>query len=228
MRRSISVAVALATAACTPDSGPSMRPFEDCLGCHDGGKAVGWTVAGTWRRGSEITVVDAGGKGVTMHGNDVGNFYTREALTFPLNVWVDGTPMADGTGAPIPLRYGGCNACHRAETVILGDLGPEMLPGSDCLSCHGPGGIATVKLSAAGTVAVGGRYPAGATVEVAGNRTTANRVGNFFFIESTTPIAFPARPTSVAGSIMEGGAPHGSCNACHLGGVGSGSTVGGQ
>jgi hypothetical protein len=223
MPRTAAVALLVAAAACVPDQGPSMRPFEDCLGCHDGGEARAWTVAGTWARGAEIAVVDAGGKSVTMRGNDVGNFYTRESLTFPLAVWVDGTRMAanGGAGAPIALQYGGCNVCHHAQTVTVG---PLMAPGSDCLSCHGPGGMATVKFSAAGTVTVGGKFPAGSTVVVGGRSTVANAVGNFYFDAITQPITFPAA-ASVHGTLMEGGAPRGGCNGCHLGGIGSGQGI---
>jgi hypothetical protein len=223
-RTTLAAAALLAALACVPDQGPSMRPFEDCLGCHDGGAARGWTVAGTWRRGSEVTVVDQGGKSVTMHGNQVGNFYTAESMTFPLSVSVDGKLMADGNGTPVLLQYGGCNACHQAE---IQRWGPFMMAGSDCFFCHGPSGLATLKFSAAGTVTVGGSFPPSATVIVGGNTTTANSVGNFFFAAGSTPIGFPAA-ASVNGTPMEGGAPHGSCNACHVGGVGSGTTRGGN
>jgi hypothetical protein len=225
MPRAVAAAALITLAACVPNEGPSMRPFEDCLECHDGSSARGWSVAGTWSKGAQIVIVDRTGKSVTLHGNDVGNFYTAESLSFPLSVSVDGTPMAKnhGTGAAISLTYGGCNVCHHAQTVTVG---PLMAPGRDCLHCHGPNGMA-VQFSSAGTVTVGGAFPAGATVRVGGYTTTANQAGNFYFYASTSPLSFPAS-ASVNGSAMEGGAPRGGCNGCHLGGVGSSQgTVGG-
>jgi hypothetical protein len=220
----IAAAVLVAAAACVPPEGPTMRPFEDCLGCHDGsGAARGWTAAGTWYQGSEVVLVDKDGKSVTLHGNSVGNFYTAEPMTFPLSVWVDGKRMVNHTtGNPIPLGYGGCNVCHHATTLTTG---PLMAPGQDCLKCHGPSGMATEKFSAAGT-AVRATFPVGSTVSVGGQTTTTNQVGNFWFT-SPPAIAFPVT-ASVGGSIMEGGAPRGGCNGCHVGGVGSGNTIGGN
>ena len=219
------ITASLLWAACVPSQGPSMLPFQDCLGCHQSGGSASrtWTAAGTWYRGTHVTLVDANGKSVTVRGNEVGNFYTAEGLAFPLHVWVDGKEMADAQGTPISLTYGGCNACHHAETITTG---PLMDPGLDCMTCHGPGGMATAKFSAAGT-ALPAVYGAGATVEVGGNVTTANSVGNFYFYASTTPISFPAT-ASVNGSAMGGGAPSGGCNGCHSGGVGSGNVGGGN
>jgi hypothetical protein len=110
MRASFVVTALLATAACVPEEGPSMRPGEDCLGCHDGGEARAWTVAGTWGRGAAVTVTDAAGKSLTLYGNAVGNFYTAESLTFPLKqVSVDGGAMQYALDR---YSYGGCNRCH--------------------------------------------------------------------------------------------------------------------
>ena len=223
MARAAVLALLLA-GACVPGQGPSMRPFEDCLGCHGGGgDARAWTVAGTWARGAHVTVVDANGKSVTMRGNDVGNFYTAESLAFPLTVWVDGRLMTSTTDhvSPQPLTYGGCNVCHHADTLTIG---PLMAPGADCLVCHGPGGMATAKFSSAGT------WPsaAGTSVTVAGHTTITNAAGNFVFCDSGNPCTYqgasygtiasiaswPAS-ASVAGSAMGGGAPYGGCNRCH-------------
>jgi hypothetical protein len=197
MSRAVALTLLLAS-ACVPSQGPMMDPFQDCLRCHTGGHARRWTVAGTWRRGASVTVVDQNGKSVTMTGNEAGNFYTAEALTFPLTAAVDGAPM------PAPLTYGGCNVCHHAETVTVG---PEMAAGEPCLSCHGPGGMATAKFSAAGTFP-----PSGQAVSVGGQGATTNAVGNFFI---TAPISFGRPATSVGGRAMENGAPSGDCNVCH-------------
>ena len=200
MKRAAALTLLLAS-ACAASQGPLMDPFQDCLRCHTGGHAKRWTVAGTWRRGAKVTVVDQNGKSVTMTGNDAGNFYTAEGLAFPLTTSVDGVQM------PTPLTYGGCNVCHRAEAVTEG---PLMAPGEPCLSCHSAGGMA-VPFSAAGTFA-----PAGQLVDVAGLTTTTNAVGNFYFYERSSPISFATRqPTSVGGRPMEYGAPSGDCNVCH-------------
>ncbi len=203
----------LAFAACIPTDGPMMKPFQDCTGCHSSkGNAKAWSVAGTWRSGVTVAVVDANGKTVTMRGNDAGNFYTRETLAFPLTVSVDGVVMKDsGTGAPIPLYYGGCNACHRAESITTG---PLMAPGAPCLTCHGVGGMAVTPQYPAFTAA--GTFAPGQTVRIDGApATTTNSVGNFYV---TAPISSWPASAQVGGSSMEGGAPHGDCNQCHGGG----------
>ena len=227
--------LALIVAACVPSQGPSMRPFEDCLGCHDGGRARRWTVAGTWAKGVHVTVLDANGRSVTMRGNEVGNFYTAEPLAFPLTVWVDGRLMTSTTDhvSPQPITYGGCNVCHHADTITVG---PLMAPGVDCLGCHGPGGMATAKFTAAGTW--GGA--AGQTVTLGGAyATTTNAVGNFVFCASGDPCTWDgasygtvapiqisgASPTTVTVGGGEGmsNLTYGGCNRCHgLGGSASG------
>ncbi len=120
MTRPAAVAIAaLVSAGCIPDPGPMMRPGEDCLGCHGGGggeeDAVAWTVAGTWNgqgantwagTGMSVSIRDSAGKSFTIRTNQAGNFYTRESVTFPLTVAVDGRPMS-GTVAD-----GSCNRCH--------------------------------------------------------------------------------------------------------------------
>ncbi len=103
--------LALLAAGCIPNPGPTMSAGQDCLECHGGGggeeDAVAWTVAGTFgREGSTISIVDAGGWSFTLTANQVGNFYTREPVRFPLTVAVDGAVM------PGTVSYGGCNRCH--------------------------------------------------------------------------------------------------------------------
>jgi hypothetical protein len=194
-----------------------MAPFQDCLGCHGRGEGKAWTVAGTWAKGAHVSVTDANGKTVPMRGNDAGNFYTAEPLAFPLTVSVNGKVMPDPAiltepRPPAKLTYGGCNLCHRAEQVTM-TFGPEMLPGSDCLTCHRPGGMSSTTFYAAGTFPPP-QWPAGTTVRVGGQTTNTNAVGNFYI---TTPLTFPTA-ASVAGASMEGGAPYGGCNACHVNG----------
>ncbi len=210
MTRAAAAVLLLIASACVPGNGPSMDPFQDCLGCHGpAGHARTWTVAGTWAKGARVTIVDANGKTVPLRGNEVGNFYTAESLVPPLTVTVDGKIMPASAD---PQQYGGCNACHHADTITVG---PEMAPGSDCLACHGPAGLAVTKFTAAGTFP-----PANQAVTVGGFSTTTNAVGNFYL---SNPITFPA-PASVGGSSMEGGAPYGGCGRCHgVGGSGGGN-----
>jgi len=89
-------------------TGPLMAPGQDCLSCHDGRAALAFSAAGTWGggAGATVTIVDSGGRTVTLVTNDVGNFYTSERLAFPLTVRVGGERMPD------PVTYGGCNRCH--------------------------------------------------------------------------------------------------------------------
>jgi hypothetical protein len=200
MRRAAALPLLLLS-ACVSEEGPMMAPFQDCLRCHDGGGARAWTAAGTWRKGAAVVLVDANGKSVALTGNQAGNFYTAESLVGPVHVSVNGSPM------PAALTYGGCNVCHHAETITVG---PLMAPGEPCLNCHGPGGMAQNKFSAAGT------FSPNVRVVVAGHATTTNAVGNFYFYAVTTPISWSThQAASVGGSAMEGGAPHGNCNVCH-------------
>jgi hypothetical protein len=206
-----------------------MDPFQDCLGCHSSsGSAQTWTVAGTWTKGATITVVDQNGKTVTMRGNEVGNFYTAEGLAFPLTVYVNGRVMTSMTDhvTPKPITYGGCNLCHRAETLTVG---PLMAPGTDCLTCHGPAGMADAKFTAAGTWG----STAGASVTLGGTYTaTANAVGNFVFCAAGNPCTWEgtsygvvapitisaATPTSVTVGTGNNGMSrldYGGCNRCH-------------
>jgi cytochrome c553 len=118
------VAVA-AVAACTPEEGPLMSPGSDCLACHGnpGAEESGptWFLAGTVYgsaqgtgkgvRGAAIVIVDATGRAVTLHSNQVGNFYLADRLSFPLHVAVE----RDGViqTMPDPVAEGSCNRCHQ-------------------------------------------------------------------------------------------------------------------
>ena len=116
MKRLVVVVAALAVAACSQEEGPLMSPGEDCLSCHSGGEAPTWTVAGTWPpQGRHVTVVDKNGKTVTLHANQVGNFWSSEPFVFPLqSVNVDGAFMPPASGKPGAEAYaqGSCNRCH--------------------------------------------------------------------------------------------------------------------
>lgn len=221
MTRTAAALALLAASACVPSEGPSMRPFQDCSasGCHaSSGDARSWTVAGTWAKGTTVTVTGANGKTVVIRGNEAGNFYTAEPLGASFTVSVNGKVMPDWNdpSKPAQLTYGGCNLCHRAEQVTM-TFDAEMLPGSDCLACHSPAGMASGHpFSAAGTFP---NYPVGTTVEVGGQTAQTNGVGNFFI---TAPIDFstPLYPR-VGGNTMERSTQDGSCNHCHVNGVAS-------
>jgi hypothetical protein len=87
--------------------GPTMAPGQDCLACHDGKTATRWTAAGTWGGpGNTVVIRDSAGKTVTLTTNSVGNFYTSEALTFPIH------PSVNGERMDPDANYGGCNKCH--------------------------------------------------------------------------------------------------------------------
>jgi hypothetical protein len=195
-------------AAASGAIGPLMAPGQDCLPCHDGATAKRWTVAGTWTPDAVVTVTDTSGQAVSLVGNQAGNFYTDAPLAFPLTAVVNGQQM------PAQVTYGGCNKCHTSPSASpIGSTGPLMLPGQDCMSCHGPGGVATAKFSAAGT------FRPGQTVRVAGYSMVTNSAGNFYFYANTSPISFATpQPASVNGASMEGGASSGGCNRCHGGG----------
>lgn len=217
MSRTAAAVTLLLASACVPSEGPSMRPFQDCnaSGCHaSGGEGRSWTAAGTWAKGTAITLTGANGKTVVLHGNEAGNFYTAEPLGASFTVSVNGKVMPDWNDPtkPAQLTYGGCNMCHRAEQVTM-TFGPEMLPGSDCLACHSPTGMASGHpFSAAGT------FPndRGATVQVGSQTATINAVGNFYI---SAPIAWGAGlHPRVGGSTMEPATTDGSCNHCHVNG----------
>lgn len=114
-------------------------------------------------------------------------------------------------------------AAALAATLLLAacgaeeENGPNMRPGSDCLSCHDGSGEAP-RFAAAGTVrrasGVAG-LPVTITVGGAARSTTTTSVGNFFVAGSGAVSA-----ATVAGTAMPGGnGITGHCNGCHAGGV---------
>lgn len=125
MRRLLAVA-ALAALACIPENGPMMDRGQDCLECHAGGEAPRWTAAGTWEgEGQHVWIRDAAGRSFTIRTNQGGNFYTAEALAYPLTVAIDGEEMPDPVPAPSSPpstcldgdccagTLCGCNDCHQ-------------------------------------------------------------------------------------------------------------------
>lgn len=136
--RPLSAAALVAATACaTPDDGPSMRPGSDCLECHGrGGGANGgedgppWTVAGTIYataqstgsgvRGAAIHITDANGRQVTLHSQQVGNFYLADGLAFPLKVSIEGSGATKAMQRGVTAADGSCNFCHHAGSTSAG------------------------------------------------------------------------------------------------------------
>ena len=96
-------------------TGPSMRPGENCEGCHS------FSVAGTVFSGDHasseqgigavtINITDKNGKSLSLTSNSAGNFYTNSSMTPPLTVeLVSGSTTRKMTGT---ATTGACAACH--------------------------------------------------------------------------------------------------------------------
>ncbi len=117
--------------------GGEMLPGANCLACHGAagaGKEEGedggtFTAAGTAFADLDgtaplvdatVRITDAGGAVVTLTTNSVGNFYTSQPLTFPIDaeVEVNGTVQAMGSS----VSDGGCNSCHACAGSAGGKL----------------------------------------------------------------------------------------------------------
>ena len=113
----------LAAAALPTPSDGHHNAGTECLSCHSNAAIVGstrvWTVAGTVYNSTSgaaavsqgtIEVVDAAGKTVQMSTATNGNFWTTQAVTFPLHVRASKCPydvtMSSSASA------GSCNGCH--------------------------------------------------------------------------------------------------------------------
>lgn len=116
-------ALVIALAACGGTDGkgegsPTMRPGEDCLGCHDGQTATRFTAAGTVYSnasgtaavsGATVVIAYGSGQSITTTTNSAGNFYFTQAFTYPATVTVTGV----GLNMSMPSAgYAGCNYCH--------------------------------------------------------------------------------------------------------------------
>ncbi len=109
-------------AACAGEVSPLMKPGQDCASCHSTLVDTHWTVAGTvYRSGSApaeqgvkgvtVVVVDSTGRQLEMVSNEAGNFYTAEALQFPLTT----ARLQQGQrvrAMPLHVLDGSCNSCH--------------------------------------------------------------------------------------------------------------------
>lgn len=90
--------------------------------CHDHGFTLAGTLytsatSNTGRGGASITVKDAGGAMLDVVVNTDGNFYTRQAISFPVLVIASACPSARRMEGSTP--NGDCNAggCHAGGTA---------------------------------------------------------------------------------------------------------------
>jgi len=116
------IGMTLVWAACY-DTGPLMRPGENCMGCHTGGRAPRFQIAGTvfecGEAGSHdgVAGVDvvvrspAGEEVLRLTTNEAGNFYSRESLPEGFRVSLERGDTVRSMGSTPPR--GACNSCHR-------------------------------------------------------------------------------------------------------------------
>jgi hypothetical protein len=134
MRRAF-LAMLLLASGCMPDQGPAMDPGQNCLRCHGGvpaGSSQGshnaraWSFAGTVYpsvdsplnagiEGATVAVTDADGRSLSVRSNLVGNFYSAESMTPPLQACVEygGVTRCMTQAAP----HGACNYCHALPPI---------------------------------------------------------------------------------------------------------------
>ncbi len=105
------------------DGTPTMRPGEDCLACHSAGGSASarrFTAAGTvfgdvhanhdeGVANANVVITDSAGNTLTLRTNGAGNFYTAEALHFPIQVQVENSQTMKMVDRP---ASGSCNSCH--------------------------------------------------------------------------------------------------------------------
>lgn len=119
MRKILGGLTILILAGCS-EGGPTMKPGEDCLGCHKPGGENTFNAAGTvfpsaqaaanlGVEGALVQIVDGSGNTVSLTSNSAGNFYTDKAITWPADITItQGSNTVQMTAAP----SGACNGCH--------------------------------------------------------------------------------------------------------------------
>ena len=92
---------------------------QDCMnGCHNHNFTLAGTLynaAGTTAvPGATITVKDANGASFDMVAQQNGNFYTKQAIVFPITVYGSQCPASVPMSGSIASANGGCNksGCH--------------------------------------------------------------------------------------------------------------------
>jgi hypothetical protein len=132
----------LACSAGTPSevTGPTMRPGQDCLRCHEKDSEEGapeWFIAGTvfptknapfdqGVPGATVIVTDPQGKEIRLTSNEVGNFYWPMPVEKPYRVAIE--YQGQRLNMPFPPPSGACNACH-SSIPIGGTEGRLYVPG---------------------------------------------------------------------------------------------------
>ena len=125
---------------------PTMDPGQDCLACHSMGARASYrpfTLAGTvfgspgdlpdaGVSGAQVLVVDGNGKALTLTSNAAGNFYTEEALQFPLQsleIQKGAARMAMNLSPSlVPPAINSCNLCHNQPPAFAAP-GRLFVPG---------------------------------------------------------------------------------------------------
>ncbi|MCA9630269.1 MAG: carboxypeptidase regulatory-like domain-containing protein [Myxococcales bacterium] len=141
------LAIGLFGAACSSEdagvdypTGPTMRPGENCLACHEvgfGDPAPTWSAGGTIYgsksaaadqgvKGVVVTITDVNGRTESAKTNRVGNFYFEEGLEPPYTVSIE----YEGEILEMPLEApaGSCNACHSWPDPIADAPGRIFTP----------------------------------------------------------------------------------------------------
>jgi hypothetical protein len=111
----------------TPLTDGHHNPGLNCMNCHNNANPAisQFTVAGTLYdavtggaavAGATVEITDAAGKVLTIISSANGNFYSEQALTFPVH--------ARATACPADLHMvataavGACNSCHTAANQV--------------------------------------------------------------------------------------------------------------
>ncbi len=105
----------------TPGNGEH-NPGRSCFdGCHD----HGFTLAGTLYNnatgnsafmGATITIVDSNNQTLKLVTATNGNFFTKQAIAFPVLVMASSCPSAVQMTAAVAMTGRACNSCHVGGT----------------------------------------------------------------------------------------------------------------
>ena len=100
---------------CGDGNGPTMRPGENCKGCHSGFTVAGTVFPSAQAQASEgvegvtVSIADSTPKTLTLTSNSVGNFYSETAVSWPATITLSlGIRTATMPNAP----DGACASCH--------------------------------------------------------------------------------------------------------------------
>ena len=111
---------------CQGPTGQNMLPGADCTSCHSDGNIGNtgpkFTIAGTvfedgagtsGFEGATLRILDAAGNTFELTSNSVGNFFTSQDISFPVNAEVEVNGAIRAMGSPI--ESGACNTCHTCD-----------------------------------------------------------------------------------------------------------------